>query len=137
MDMVLAHSRLSGPLSFELYHFPFVRICCLFPNSEIFVCATVYCLDRLPEPSPDFYSTRENLAHHFKGTLNYKRVDVQDANNLDEVVSGIAGKHQRMDGLIAAAGVQNVTPALDYPPDKITEVSCPSTSTLNAISSGS
>lgn len=27
-----------------------------------------------------------------------------------------------MDGLIAAAGVQNVTPALDYPPDKITEV---------------
>lgn len=28
-----------------------------------------------------------------------------------------------MDGLIAAAGVQNVVPALEYPPEKIGEVS--------------
>ena len=48
---------------------------------------------------------------------------MQDADNLEKVVSEIADKHSRMDGLIAAAGVQNVTPALDYPPDKITEVS--------------
>ena len=38
------------------------------------------------------------------------------------MIGEIATKNGRMDGLIAAAGVQNVTPALDYPPDKITEV---------------
>lgn len=39
------------------------------------------------------------------------------------MISDIAAKYGRMDGLIAAAGVQNVTPALEYPPNKITEVS--------------
>ena len=48
---------------------------------------------------------------------------MQDAANLDNVVSEIAGEHGRLDGLVAAAGVQNVTPALDYPPHKISEVS--------------
>ena len=43
--------------------------------------------------------------------------------DLDNVISEIAAKYGRMDGLIAAAGVQNVTPALEYPPHKITEVS--------------
>ena len=47
---------------------------------------------------------------------------MSDAENLDKVISEIASEHSRMDGLIAAAGVQNVMPALDYPPDKITEV---------------
>lgn len=48
-------------------------------------------------------------------------------------MSEIADKHSRMDGLIAAAGVQNVTPALDYPPDKITEVSSFATRQRSAI----
>jgi NADP-dependent 3-hydroxy acid dehydrogenase YdfG len=51
-------------------------------------------------------------------------VDVQDANDLENVIAGIASEHERMDGLIAAAGVQNVTPALEYPPEKIGEVRC-------------
>ena len=83
----------------------------------------MYCLDRLPEPSPEFYKSKDNLARYFKGSIDYRRVDVQDASNLDEVVGEIAGEHSRLDGLIAAAGVQNVTPALDYPPHKIQEVS--------------
>lgn len=37
-------------------------------------------------------------------------------------MSEIADQYSRLDGLIAAAGVQNVTPALDYPPHKITEM---------------
>lgn len=83
----------------------------------------MYCLDRLSEPSEDFYKAKDHLAKHFEGSIDYRRVDVQDADDLDSVVSDIAGKYSRLDGLIAAAGVQNVTPALEYPPPKITEVS--------------
>jgi hypothetical protein len=38
-------------------------------------------------------------------------------------VAEIAQQHQRLDGLIAAAGVQYVSPALEYPSEKIGEVS--------------
>jgi len=84
----------------------------------------VYCLDRLNEPDASFYETQKRLlASDFEGSLHYKRVDVQDAKDLDWVISEAAAAHGRMDGLIAAAGVQNVTPALEYPPEKISEVS--------------
>ena len=82
----------------------------------------MYCLDRQPKPSEQFHEVKKCLAPHFEGSLAYRRVDVQDAGDLDSVMDEIAGKHSRMDGLIAAAGVQNVTPALEYPPDKIGEV---------------
>ena len=83
----------------------------------------MYCLDRLEEPSPELYKSQAELAKHYDGSISYRRVDVQDASDLDKVISEIAAKHSRMDGLIAAAGVQNVVPALDYPPEKIGEVS--------------
>lgn len=85
--------------------------------------AAVYCLDRLDSPPQEFYDAEQHgKDQRFDGTYHYKRVDVQDSQSLDTVISSIANEHGRMDGLIAAAGVQNVTAALDYPPDKITEV---------------
>ena len=81
----------------------------------------VYCLDRLPNPAPDFYETQHRLGW-YDGSIHYRQVDVQQAEQLDEVIGGIAQEHSRMDGLVAAAGVQNVVPALEYPPDKISEV---------------
>lgn len=33
---------------------------------------------------------------------------------MNSIVEEIASKHQRLDGLIAAAGIQQETPALDY-----------------------
>lgn len=82
----------------------------------------MYCLDRLPEPAKGFYETKEKLAQQFDGSIHYKQVDVQQADDLDAVVGGIAAEHQRMDGLIAAAGIQRVVKALDYPPHEISEV---------------
>jgi NAD(P)-dependent dehydrogenase (short-subunit alcohol dehydrogenase family) len=49
-------------------------------------------------------------------------VDVTDAAELDFVIQKIADENSRLDGLIAAAGVQKVTPALEYPPDAIMEM---------------
>jgi NAD(P)-dependent dehydrogenase (short-subunit alcohol dehydrogenase family) len=82
----------------------------------------VYCLDRLEEPSKEFFQSKDELTKHFEGTIDYRRVDVTDAADLENVIAEVASKHSRMDGLIAGAGVQNVTPALDYPPEKIGEV---------------
>ena len=82
----------------------------------------MYCLDRLESPADEFHEVRDHLAQEFKGTLHYDRVDVQDPESVDCVISKIASKYSRLDGLIAAAGVQKVVPALEYPPDAITEM---------------
>jgi len=74
----------------------------------------VYCLDRLDAPDDEFYEAQKRTLPEFGGELNYAQVDVRNTENLDDVISGIADKHQRMDGLIAAAGVQQVTPAVEY-----------------------
>lgn len=84
--------------------------------------AHAYCLDRQPKPSKAFLNTRDRLAHHFQGTLHYRQVDVLHETTLNDVMSAVAAKHGRMDGLIAAAAMQHVQAALDIPAEKITEM---------------
>jgi len=81
----------------------------------------VYCLDRLPKPAQEFYETADRVGQ-FGGSIQYRQVDVSDSHALDNTVAAIAAEHQRIDGLVAAAGVQYISDALDYPPEKITEV---------------
>ena len=42
--------------------------------------------------------------------------------NLNEIVESIGKQHGRLDGLIAAAGVQQEIPAIDYPPEEINNI---------------
>lgn len=70
----------------------------------------------------EFHDAKERLEKAYGGTLSYDKVDVRDPGDLDQVIARIADEHQRLDGLIAAAGVQKVTPALEYPPDAINEM---------------
>jgi NAD(P)-dependent dehydrogenase (short-subunit alcohol dehydrogenase family) len=79
-------------------------------------------LDRLSEPVDEFRDSQERLAKLYGGTLDYHQVDVRDAQELDQVIAKIADENKRLDGLIAAAGVQKVTPALEYPPEAINEM---------------
>lgn len=76
--------------------------------------ATVYALDRLPEPSPDFYRIQKRAAEELGTTLYYKNIDVRNVEGLNEVVETIGEENGRMDGLIAAAGIQQETTALEY-----------------------
>ena len=76
--------------------------------------ATVYALDRLPEPSPDFYRVQKRAAEELGTTLHYRQIDVREVEALNKTVGDIGEKHGRMDGLIAAAGIQQETPALEY-----------------------
>jgi NAD(P)-dependent dehydrogenase (short-subunit alcohol dehydrogenase family) len=46
--------------------------------------------------------------------LHYRLIDVRDTDNLHKVVEEIANTEGRLDGLVAAAGIQQETPALEY-----------------------
>lgn len=76
--------------------------------------ATVYALDRLPEPSPDFYRVQKRAAEELGNTFHYRQIDVRDVEALNKVIEEIGDERGRLDGLIAAAGIQQETPALEY-----------------------
>lgn len=78
--------------------------------------ATVHALDRLPTPAADsdFARVAARAEAELGRRMLYHRVDVHDQQALEEVVGGIAEREGRVDGLIAAAGIQQETPALEY-----------------------
>jgi len=77
-------------------------------------CALVYALDRLPEPSPNFNKIQQRALEELGCRLHYRQIDVRDVVNLNRIVEEIGSEHGRIDGLIAAAGIQQETPALEY-----------------------
>ncbi|KAF7170702.1 hypothetical protein CNMCM5623_003268 [Aspergillus felis] len=76
--------------------------------------AKVYGLDRLEEPSPEFFEIQKRAKEELGTELHYRRIDVRDTEVLTSTVEQIANVEGRMDGLIAAAGIQQETPALEY-----------------------
>ena len=76
--------------------------------------ATVYALDRLAEPSPDFYRVQKRAAEELGNTFHYRQIDVRDVDGLNKIISEIGDERGRLDGLIAAAGIQQETSALEY-----------------------
>lgn len=76
--------------------------------------ATVYALDRLAEPSPDFFRVQKRAVEELGTTFYYRQIDVRDDEGLNKIIANIGDTQGRMDGLIAAAGIQQETPALDY-----------------------
>lgn len=74
----------------------------------------VYALDRLPEPSEDFYRIQRRAAEELGTTFHYRQIDVRDVPQLNEIIEEISNKEGRMDGLVAAAGIQQETTALEY-----------------------
>ncbi|KAM0294205.1 hypothetical protein ACHAO9_001905 [Fusarium lateritium] len=79
--------------------------------------ATVHAIDRLPSPVEDPESGFSQVAKRAKdlGTsLHYHRVDVRDVPALNRIFEDISNDAGRLDGLIAAAGINHETPAIDY-----------------------
>ncbi|KAJ5675507.1 Short-chain dehydrogenase/reductase SDR [Penicillium macrosclerotiorum] len=75
--------------------------------------AKVYALDRLEEPATEFAEIQQR-AKELGTELQYRRIDVRDTELLNSVIEAIANTEGRMDGLVAAAGIQQETPALEY-----------------------
>jgi NAD(P)-dependent dehydrogenase (short-subunit alcohol dehydrogenase family) len=66
--------------------------------------------------------TLKRLEPDRAGALRYNRIDIRNSEQLDAVISEIAAKHNRIDGLIAAAGVQQIKPAADYTAAEVTQM---------------
>jgi NAD(P)-dependent dehydrogenase (short-subunit alcohol dehydrogenase family) len=84
--------------------------------------AHVHVLDRLSTPHPDFQTVQAKTDGCLGGTLEYHQGDIRDTASLQSLISDIASRHERMDGLIAAAGVQKQCPALEYQVSDIKEM---------------
>ena len=84
--------------------------------------AKVHCLDRLDQPHQDFHEVQKTIDSSLGGQLEYHQVDVRETESLQSLISDIAAKYGRMDGLIAAAGVQKQCPALEYEVKDIQEM---------------
>ncbi|KAI6291516.1 hypothetical protein MCOR14_008830, partial [Pyricularia oryzae] len=76
----------------------------------------VHAIDRLTSPGEDFARAADKFsaASGSGSALQYHRIDVRESEALNGAVEAIAERHGRIDGLVAAAGVQQATPALEY-----------------------
>ena len=74
----------------------------------------MYCLDRAEKPDAEWDEAQSRVSPKWGGSLAYRRVDVEDTDNLEEVIGEIAHEHNRLDGVIAAAGVQQIMAATEY-----------------------
>lgn len=75
--------------------------------------AKVYALDRLEKPDPDFQRVQDR-AQELGTSLSFLRLDVRDNVSLNATIANIAEENGRIDGLLACAGIQQETSALDY-----------------------
>jgi NAD(P)-dependent dehydrogenase (short-subunit alcohol dehydrogenase family) len=73
--------------------------------------AAVFAFDRLPTPDPKFEELRKSYPDQH---LAYKQVDVTKSDTLRETFKEVADFKGRLDGLVAAAGIQYEAPALEY-----------------------
>jgi NADP-dependent 3-hydroxy acid dehydrogenase YdfG len=76
----------------------------------------VHVFDRQPQPGAGSkYERVVRRAAELGTTLSYHQVDVRTGvDEINEITEHIAEKHGHIDGLIAAAGIQQETPALEY-----------------------
>ncbi|KAI1379455.1 NAD(P)-binding protein [Hypoxylon crocopeplum] len=74
----------------------------------------VYCLDREAEADEHWAEARNRVVPEWGGSLHYRQQDVLDTNHLDKTITAIADENSRLDGVIAAAGIQQITPAVEY-----------------------
>ncbi|KAI1081817.1 NAD(P)-binding protein [Whalleya microplaca] len=77
----------------------------------------VYCLDREPQPDAHWEEASRRVVPEWGGSLQYRQQDVLNTAHLDRVITEIADESQRLDGVVAAAGVQQITPAVEYGPE--------------------
>jgi len=85
--------------------------------------ATVHALDRLPspaeDPASDFSKIAKRAREELDSCLTYHQVDVRHVPQLNDIIESIANENGRLDGLIAAAGINYEAPALEYPAKEV------------------
>ena len=82
----------------------------------------VYCLDRLESPDSEFLAAKEYGEREFGGLLEYRRMDVRNHEEVEQVFGEIAGNNRRLDGTVAAAGINYLESALEHSQEALNEV---------------
>ncbi|KAI8224001.1 L-xylulose reductase [Colletotrichum sp. SAR 10_96] len=83
---------------------------------------SVYCLDQQERPHEDYAEALKRVVPEWGGSLHYRQADVVDTEGLDKVITEITDKNQRLDGVIAAAGIMQIESAMDYTVPQIEKV---------------
>lgn len=81
--------------------------------------AKVYCLDRAPKPGKYWDEASSRVVPEWGGALSYRQVDVTETDSLNATITSIADENKGIHGAIAAAAIQQVTPALEYKPEDV------------------
>jgi NAD(P)-dependent dehydrogenase (short-subunit alcohol dehydrogenase family) len=76
--------------------------------------AGVFAFDRLPTPDPHFEEIQKKFPDQH---LQYTSIDVTKADGLKSKFAQVADWKGRLDGLVAAAGIQHEASALEYSAD--------------------
>lgn len=71
-------------------------------------------MDRLEQPGADFLAAKNQAENEYGGLLEYVQIDVRNHKEVENIFAMIAAQHERLDGLIAAAGINHLQSALDY-----------------------
>ncbi|KAJ3456052.1 hypothetical protein MRS44_016075 [Fusarium solani] len=82
----------------------------------------VYCLDRAESPDEGWAEAKSRVVPEWGGSLHYRQQDVKDEDGLDRLMATIAEENQGIDGVVAAAGVQQITPSVDYEAKDVTNM---------------
>lgn len=82
----------------------------------------MYCMDRLERPDNEFVDAQRRANPDFGGSLHYRQLDVRDEKDVDETMGEIATQRNRLDGLIAAAGINSPKSALEHSPTDMQDV---------------
>lgn len=78
--------------------------------------AHVYCVDVLPSPVTDEWDLAQRTAKGFGSTIEYRRLDITDEEAVKSSFADIYSTcSYPVKGLFAAAGIQQMIPAFDYP----------------------
>lgn len=79
-------------------------------------CGHVYCCDVLPEPNVEEWSKAKQAAKKFGGNISYTQLDITNVDMVKSVFEKIYDESEfEVSGLLAAAGIQQMVPSLEYP----------------------
>jgi NAD(P)-dependent dehydrogenase (short-subunit alcohol dehydrogenase family) len=79
-------------------------------------------LDRAESPDEGWAEAKSRVVPEWGGSLHYRQQDVKDEDGLDRLMATIAEENQGIDGVVAAAGVQQITPSVDYEAKDVTNM---------------
>ncbi|UKZ66035.1 uncharacterized protein TrAtP1_007217 [Trichoderma atroviride] len=99
-----------------------IKISSSHEKYAVFDDVIVYCLDRLPQPDQEWQRAAQRVIPEWGGSLKYRQLDVNNTSDLNEIIEGIAHQNGGIQGVIAAAGIQQLTPAIEYKEEDINKM---------------